>query len=606
MKEMRKIARFSYMPITKKSFGRHDMNHGKKQNKTTDIIIFFIFLVAFYAFVLLYIRPVDGINDDWGMYSTLSGAYTGSPDAHVLFFLYPLSWLLSRLYQINSSIPWYGIFQHSVHVLCIYLIYRRALQLWRKHAPSHTIALPALSILGLLFFVVDFNVICEAQYTTTAGFAAATALFYFITTKSNDSILAFLRGNAPTLLLAWLAFSMRRNVLYMMLPIAGMLWLSKWLLSNRNAYSHYFLKLLAFAAILLTGAGILYGVHAYAYAKDEWADFVKINHYRERVGDFYTWPEYEECANQLSAIGIDEETYNYRRAGAPYIGHQMDLEDWEQMHEIARDCYHARTSVISQLKNILTGSVTVFLYQDGMQPANLCAAILLILTLLCILYQRNLMALAVYLFYLFGRTVAWGYVLFEGRFPKRIVQPLITADFMVLLGILLAFNLIKMNRQKLYAFLLPCIILLSALSVYCTKTNIDSVYHANEAVWEGLKEYCYAHPDNFYIWTYDSGTLDNYCESPFDTTLDTYQNFFYTNWGVVCNPNSKKKLAKHGIGQFGEDLAASQNVYFIFRKGLYYHEHPVTMYFRHTYQVSCELADTFHAGGYDYEVYQLR
>ena len=177
---------------------------------------------------------------------------------------------------------------------------------------------------------------------------------------------------------------------------------------------------------------------------------------------------------------------------------------------------------------------------------------------------------------------------------------------MVLFGILLAFNLINISRNKIYTILLPCIIVLSTISVYCTKVNIDSSYHANQAVWNDLKEYCYAHPDNFYIWSYNSSTLDNYCESPFDTTLDTYQNFFYTNWGVVCNPNSRKKLAKHGIENFGEDLAKNQNVYFIFKEGLYYDEHPVTMHFRHTYHVGCELTDTFTAGGDVYEVYQLR
>ena len=39
-----------------------------------DKPVFFLFLAAFYLFLLLFIRPGDGINDDWGMYSTLSGA----------------------------------------------------------------------------------------------------------------------------------------------------------------------------------------------------------------------------------------------------------------------------------------------------------------------------------------------------------------------------------------------------------------------------------------------------------------------------------------------------------------------------------------------------
>ncbi len=572
-----------------------------------DKLLFFLFLGAFYLFLLLYIRPVDGINDDWGMYSTLSGAYLGYPDAHVLFFLYPLSWLLCELYKLNSSIPWFGLFQHGVHICCIGLIYHRVLQLWKKkHSESGNILLPAISILGILFFIVDLNVLSEAQYTTTAGFAASTALFYFITTKSDESTASFLRGNIPTFLLAWLTFSMRQNVLYMMLPIAGMLWLAKWLLSNQRSYGDYILKLFSFVLILAAGMGILYCLHMAAYSEKEWSDFIKINHYRERVGDFYTWPEYEECAAELTALGLDEESYGYIRSGAPYIGYQMSLEDWAQMHRIAKNCYQKRVSIQSRLRNILTGSLNVFLYQNGMQPLSLCVAFLLLMTILLILYRRSTVALAAYLFYFVGRSVTWGYVLFEGRFPKRIIQPLLTADFMVLSGLLLAFNLIRINRKKTYAFCISCIALLSAVSVYCTKTDIDASYHANQDVWEGLKAYCYSHPDSFYIWSNGTNTLDNYCESPFSTTLDTYQNFFYTNWGVVCNPNSRTKLAKHGIGEFGADLVANKNVYFIFEEGLYHREHPVIMYFRHTYHVDCEVMDSFMAGTRRYEVYQLR
>lgn len=575
-------------------------------DRHADKLLFFLFLGAFYLFLLFYIRPVDGINDDWGMYSTLSGAYLGYPDAHVLFFLYPLSWLLCELYKLNSSIPWFGLFQHGVHICCIGLIYHKVLQLWKKkHSESENILFPAICILSILFFIVDLNVLSEAQYTTTAGFAAATALFYFITTKSDDSIVVFLKGNIPTFLLAWLTFSMRQNVLYMMLPIAGMLWLAKWLLSNRRSYGGYILKLFSFVLILAAGMGILYGLHMAAYSEKEWSDFIKINHYRERVGDFYTWPEYEECAKEVAALGLDEESYGYIRSGAPYIGYQMSLDDWEQMHQIAKNCYQERTSVRSRLKNILTGSLNVFLYQNGMQPLNLCVAFLLLTTFLLILYRHNTVALAAYLFYLAGRTVTWSYVLYEGRFPKRIIQPLFAADFMVLSGLLLAFNLIRINRKKTYAICISCIALLSAISVNCTKTDIDASYHANQDVWEGLKAYCYSHPDSFYIWSNGTNTLDNYCESPFSTTLDTYQNFFYTNWGVVCNPNSRTKLSNHGIGEFGADLVANKNVYFIFEERLYHREHPVIMYFRHTYGVDCKAVDSFMAGELRYEVYQL-
>lgn len=569
-------------------------------------LFFLVLLILFYCLELFFIRPVDGINDDWGMYSILSGAYLGYPDAHVMFFLYPLSWLLCQLYKLCSFLPWYGLFQHGVQIACLSVIYHRAMRIWHKYDSRDTFWKPALATFLMLFFLIDLNVLSEAQYTTTAGLAAATAIFCFITTKINSNVMVFFVDNIPTIFLAWISFSMRQNILYLMLPMAGMIWLSKWMIARRNGCEKIALKLFGFALLLGLGMGILWGINAAAYSAPQWSDFRKINHYRERVGDFYQWPEYEECAEDLTALGITEEAYMYRRNGAPYIGHDMSVTDWKQMHDIARKCYLARTSMRERLKNVITGSINVFFYEDGMQPANLLAGLLIFLTFLLILIRRNWQALLVYLCYLFGRSVSWIYVLYEGRFPKRIIQPLITADFMILFGILLGFNLLRLETKKHYALILPLFLSLSVLSLYLTKVNVDENYHAHEKTWEELKAYCHAHPDNFYIWTYDSGTLENYCESPFDTTLDTYNNFFYTNWGVVCNPNSKIKLTAHGIGDFGRDVAENDHVYFILREAPFNREHPVIMYFRHTYNVESEIADIFTAGDTVYHVYQLR
>ncbi len=551
-------------------------------------------------------EPVDGINDDWGMYSTLSGAYLGSPDAHVLFFLYPLSWFLSKLYGLCSFIPWFGIFQHAVHIACLYAVYSRCMHILCRHECPDAFWKPALTICCILFLIIDLNVLTEAQYTTTAGLAAAAAVFYFITTRSNVSVPAFLVGNIPAFIFAWISFSMRQNIFYLMLPMAGMLWISKWIVAYRSGYGQIALKLLGFALILGLGMGALYGLDAAAYSDQEWRDFKRINHYRERVGDFYTWPEYEECADALETLGITEEDYMYRRAGAPHIGYGMSVDDWKQMHDIARDCYYARTTPTGRLKNILIGAFSVFLYEDGMQPANVLVPLLTLAALLLILLRHNRSALLVYILYFIGRTVSWGYVLYEGRFPKRIIQPLITMDYAILFGILFGLNLLRSEHAKRYLFILPVIFLLSAASLIMTKNNVDANYHAHQDTWEELKAYCHAHPDNFYIWTYNSGTLENYCESPFDLTLDTYNNFIYTNWGVILNPNSRKKFTQHGIGNYGQDVIDSENTYFIMQEAPYNDEHPVIMYFRHTYDAVSETADTFTAGGSRYMVYQLR
>lgn len=568
-------------------------------------LFFLIFVILFYLIEIIWIGPVDGINDDWGMYSTLSGAYLGYPEAHVLFFLYPLSWLLSKLYSFCSFIPWFGFFQHGVQIASLYAIYKRSIQIWYRHGSPDTLWKPALTLTCILFFIVDLNVISEAQYTTTAGLAAAAAVFCFITTKTGTSTASFLKNSIPTFIFAWISYSMRQNIFYLMLPMAGMLWLSKWINAYRNNYKAIACKLLGFAFIVLAGMGILYSLNAAAYSEQKWSDFRQINHYRERVGDFYTWPEYEECADALTELGITEEEYAYRRGGAPCIGYGMSVEDWRQMHDIARDCYLARTDTSSRLKNIIKGAVFVFFYEDGMQPANVLVLLLMAAVLLMILIQRNYRALLVFILYFTGRMVSWIYVLYEGRFPKRIIQPLITMDYVILFGIILSFNLLNAAQAKRYAIILPVVILLSASSLLITRNNVYANYRIHQETWEELKAYCHSHPDNLYIWTYSSGTLENYCESPFDMTLDTYNNFIYTNWGVVCNPNTRTKLARYGVENLGQDLIDSNNTYFILQEAPHNEEHPVIMYFRHTYDAECEVADTFTAGDTDYMVYQL-
>ncbi len=592
-----------YHPGAQHAFGQTD--NPKPAPPLLRDLFFLLLLIAFYAVELLVIKPVDGINDDWGMYSILSGAYTGTPDAHVMFFLYPLSWLLAKLYTLQSGIPWYGLFQHGVQILSLFAVYRRSLRIIQKRRPAIAFPVPALALFLFLFFLVDLNVLSEAQYTTTAGVAAAAALFCFITARVNQSNRGFFLDNIPTFFFAWISFSMRQNIFYLMLPMAGMLWLAKWIIGCRNGCRNASGKLLGFALILLLGMGLLWGADAIAYSPSEWADFRKINHYRERVGDFYTWPEYEECPEALEALGLDEEAYMYRKSGAPLIGYDMSVTDWKQMHDIARSCYLARTSLKSRLGNIAVGAVSVFLYQDGMQPANLLAGLLLLLVPVLIFLSRNASALFVYLMYLCGRCVSWGYVLYEGRFPKRIIQPLITVDFLILLGILLAFDLLPLKKTKQYLATLPFLLALSVLSVFLTRTNVAEDYLVHEETWRGLKEYCFARPENFYIWTYNSGTLEHFCEKPFAPGQDTYQNFIYTNWGVACNPNTQKKLAAQGIGSFGRDVVDSGHVYFILQEAPYNEEHPVVMYFRHTYQADLDVADTFTAGDTTYFVYQL-
>ena len=70
--------------------------------------VLFLLSFAFYG-------SAFATNDDYRMSLIVSGAYTGEPGNTLVFMKYPAAWVLSGLYKITPSVPWYGI----ASVLCI-------------------------------------------------------------------------------------------------------------------------------------------------------------------------------------------------------------------------------------------------------------------------------------------------------------------------------------------------------------------------------------------------------------------------------------------------------------------------------------------------------
>ena len=89
------------------------------------ISIFIISVLVFYLFLFKNYTPIFGINDDWTVYMVLSGSYLGEPDPYVLFFLYPLAWLICQLYRLIIEIPWYGLLLHGCFILSGFWLFIR-------------------------------------------------------------------------------------------------------------------------------------------------------------------------------------------------------------------------------------------------------------------------------------------------------------------------------------------------------------------------------------------------------------------------------------------------------------------------------------------------
>lgn len=81
-----------------------DLNR-RKQKFLAPAVILLIFLVIWKKTGIFF-----ETNDDKYITEILSGAYTGTPNAHVGHISYLLSLPISLLYRVTNKVPWYGFF----------------------------------------------------------------------------------------------------------------------------------------------------------------------------------------------------------------------------------------------------------------------------------------------------------------------------------------------------------------------------------------------------------------------------------------------------------------------------------------------------------------
>ena len=82
----------------------------------------FLITAVYFLAVWKWIGFSYAINDDINMRDIASGAYTGTPDGHLIFMLYPMGFVLKSLYQIWPGIEWYGVMMVGCYMLSMWVM----------------------------------------------------------------------------------------------------------------------------------------------------------------------------------------------------------------------------------------------------------------------------------------------------------------------------------------------------------------------------------------------------------------------------------------------------------------------------------------------------
>jgi len=98
-----------------------------------DSVLSFTMVAGLFLFAGLFFDFYYDLNDDVLIKDIVSGAYSGSPDAHSIQMLYPVSFIISLFYRLIPILPWQGIFLCGCHGVCFYLIAKRSLSFAKKN-----------------------------------------------------------------------------------------------------------------------------------------------------------------------------------------------------------------------------------------------------------------------------------------------------------------------------------------------------------------------------------------------------------------------------------------------------------------------------------------
>lgn len=533
-------------------------------------------LITGLFFMLLSVRYdfYYDLNDDTAIRDILSGIHSGSPSAYSIQMLYPLSWMLSMLYRLMPSLPWFGLFLNACQVVCVFLIGDRVSRLvkkWQAGIATWIVFLLLLSSTLLYQFIF-------IQYTVVCGMLMVAAAFRFGTEQLLEESKKI---DIVSVILMVFAFQLRTEMSLMLMPFIGLILFCRWirqgnLFSPKNlkkAYSGFVISLVLMA--------VCYLVNAAAYRGEDWKKFMEFFEQRTTLYDFIGVPKYEDNQDFYEMNGLSKEEYrlleNYNfslddewnnDSFAKLIAYRKTQAGKESSQPIY--CY-AGTYTTENLNGAIWSYKQRILYNQSGVWYYVILASYVCLFMMAVL-QKKYVVLAEMFLLLAGRSAIWLYLIVRNRMPERILMPLYLMEFVVLLVWLLEcfynFSEKQSNTERVKTWWAVGIglILVTAAGGYIKTTcqRVQQEYARRESCnqeWDALRAYCKEREQNYYLLDVYSTTA--YSEKIYKNVDNSFRNYDLCGGWLAKSPLTREKLAHYQIENPETALVDREGIYFI-------------------------------------------
>lgn len=519
-----------------------------------------VVLLLFFAFTQ-YTDCIFSTNDDLFMKSILSGEVTGTFEYTSIHMGVLPGLIISSLYRMVPTAPWYGLFLCACQMLAMAAILYQCL---RKACKIRTKAV-VISLFSLLASGMQLQHFAAIQYTVVAGIVGAVAIFWFFVTEDEEGPKGFLVANIPTFLLFVLSFGIRDKAAFMLLPVAGMLWLAKWLVDGKEHIKEKASNYVAFMVTVIALIALLMCVDRIGYGREDWRIFDNYNTDRESIYDYYGYPDYETHKEVYGELGISYESYvGASTRYALLLDENIDADAMDTLAEVAKQDAESKVAVGEKLGTVVREFIKRNLaYTD--RPLNLYVYVAWLVVTLLVFATKQYKVLTVEAALLFGRMVMWGYIFWQGRYPTRVTQALYYTEFVALLAIALRYQLFQ-KAKKFFVWVAVLLLVFTTVKFGWQKAEACKGENTRRLIdstaYQQWKEYCTEHSDNFYF--VDIAAIQYYTEDIFAKQQHFGLNYVVLGGWIVNSPLYDEKLAEYGIENPETALLTMDNVYVVF------------------------------------------
>lgn len=526
------------------------LNHEYKQkfqNVLRCVLSIFIFFVALRSiFSIIMISP-----DDIRFQNILSGTYTGTPEAHCYFIQYPLSIFISWLYKIDNQIDWYENTLLFLVSLCFYLMLRKGNYLSVKKQRIYFVAV--LLVWGTSFV----RCTVELEWTAIAGLLAATAIYLYITmdfvadNKWGDYFIC--------LMLFCLGFCLRKTVMWMYVPLAGMLWFQRSIELKRKQNKNY-IHNVCFLIICIISVLTIMVIQFYAYRDKDWQMYNDYTKNRSTIVDYNGYPDYYKYKDDYSDAGISFETYDLMHKDYNYVITWNRDIDLKKIAELSKE--NNKAHLYKKIAEAFLLMKKTYMRKE-LYGYNVIFVILFFMNLCMISNMSWNRRLGV------AGTILWMFIMsfilaLYGRLPYRIAVTIVMGGVAVMGGTLfIQLPDVKTSENRIFWFIV-CFnsIIAGQMCWNLFQLHVDNVNQLVTAqARKEIDEYCSLHSENIYIQDFCS--FSQYAQY-IDTRNNGMESNLISSGGWSYNsPLYYAKLQERGYSNIYDFILNKQNVYYI-------------------------------------------